>query len=203
MSSTVPTLPTGCAISHYWLIGPTGVLRQRLQASAEYRADVGENMTGPYQTFECQPGTDGRERPATAALVREVVPWMLEHDPAGIRRTLATVYTLAPDLTARLDEESPSQDWREMTHSELLRLGHGLSELLHSWGAAAGMSTVVFEDVHLAGTVDKVLIAQILRDLPPELVRVVTCSTTDRVPGVLGQVLEGLPRMDLRSVANQ
>ena len=28
MSSTVPTLPTGCAISHYWLIGPTGVLRQ-------------------------------------------------------------------------------------------------------------------------------------------------------------------------------
>ena len=204
MSATAsPTLPAGCTASHCWLIGPTSRVRRRLQAAGEYPVEVGEIPVSPYQTFECRAENSHDEVAAVAALVRHVVPWMLEHDPAGVRRTLATVYTLAPDLTSRLDEEAPSQDWREMTRSELLRLAHGLSELLHYWGASAGSSTVVFEDVHLAGTVDSVLIAQILRDLPPELVRVVVCSTTDRVPEVLRQVLEGVPRKDLRHTSDR
>ncbi|HEX5496320.1 MAG TPA: hypothetical protein VFX70_17275 [Mycobacteriales bacterium] len=132
------------------------------------------------------------------ALVVAVVPWMLEHDPAGVRRTLSTVYTLAPELGARLDEDPPpGQPWQEMTRVELSRLGHGLCELLHSWGAAAGSPTVVFEYADRAGTADSVLIAQLLGGLPPELVRVVVCSEHVGVPDVLARALTAFPRYHL------
>lgn len=201
---TSATLSEGCTACHCWLIGPTDRTRECLgieEPSPDSTAPpVARSHEAGVSIFDCRPVSGDDEPVATSALVCDVVPWMLEHDPAGIRRTPLTVYMLAPGLTDRLDEAPPSNHHlREWNLGELLRLGHGLCELLHSWGAAAGSSTLVFEEVHLAGTVDAVLIARMLRELPPELVRIVVCSGTDQVPGALRSALIGMRRCDLRT----
>lgn len=201
--NTSVTLSEGCTACHCWLIGPTDRTRQCLGIEGPGPDSAAPASRPSPETgvsiFDCRPVSGDDAPVATPALVREVVPWMLEHDPAAIRRTHLTVYMLAPGLTNRLDEAPPSNHhWRDWNLGELLRLGHGLCELLHSWGAAAGSSTLVFEEVHLAGTVDALLIARMLRELPAELVRIVVCSGTDHVLDALRSALIGTRRCDLR-----
>lgn len=198
-----PELARDCAARHCWMVGPTESTRERVH---EFRAvflddrepDHSSTDEQTLSVVDCRSVSGADEMTAAPALVYGIVPWMLEHDPSGVRRTLSTVYTLAPELVTRLDEDPPPhQHWGEMTRGEVPRLGHGLCELLHSWGAAAGASTVVFEHADSAGTADSILIAQIIRELPPELVQVVACSESPTVPDPLGQALAGLRRYDV------
>ncbi|HEX5495675.1 MAG TPA: hypothetical protein VFX70_13980 [Mycobacteriales bacterium] len=137
--------------------------------------------------LDCRParGDHVGRAPACAALVRQIVPWMLVNDPAGVRRNNLTVYVLAPDLFARADEDPvPGMLERDMSRGELLRLANGLSELLFAWGGN-GAGTVAFEHAESADPIDQALIAELVRLLPPELVRLAVCSTTGRVPEAL------------------
>lgn len=182
---------------HVWLVGPVEDTREVLCGCALRSGCVpGEESAGRLcrsgrLLLDCRPAQDeGADlAPGCAALVRQIVPWMLVNDPAGVRRNNLTVYMLASDLFARAGEDSTSGTLGpDMSRGELRRLATGLSELLFAWGAN-GLVTVVFEHVEVADAVDQVLIAELVRTVPPELVRLAACSTTGRVPETLRATL--------------
>lgn len=150
--------------------------------------------------LDCRPapGDASGQAPGCSALVRHIVPWMLVNDPAGVRRNNLTVYVLASDLFARADEDPPPSSLeRDMSRGELLRLANGLSELLFAWGGN-GAATVVFEHAEAVDGVDQALIAELVRLMPAELVRLAVCSTTVHVPQALrAALIAGAQRRDV------
>lgn len=191
-----PASAADCAC-HRWLVGPIDRAHSWLRSIQDRQNETSapDTTSGGLCAVDCWPARSDGELVAIRALVREVVPWMLEHDPAGVRRNLPTVYALTPDAVGAGVE--PRRPWAELADSEVRRLGHGVSDLLHCWGAAAGKPLVAFDHAHLTGPSDAVVLAQLLADVPADLVRLVVCSDTEQVPDVLGQALHAIPRQDV------
>lgn len=203
---------------HVWLVGPVeGTRRVLLGETGRTGVPGGLGWPGAAHShaggdavdrlrragalvLDCRTADGDRpgRAPGCAALVRQIVPWMLVNDPAGVRRNNLTVYVLASDLFARADEEPPPTTLeRDMSRGELLRLANGLSELLFAWGGN-GAATVAFEYAEAADTVDQALIAELVRLLPPELVRLAVCTSTVAVSqGLRAALMAGAVRRDV------
>lgn len=189
-----PAAAADCAC-HRWLVGPVDRAHAWLESTQDHQDQTDTPAGAGVLAVDCRPVHGADELVAIRALVRHVVPWMLEHDPAGVRRNLPTVYALTPDLVGA--GPGPRRPWAELADSEVRRLGHGVSDLLHCWGAAAGQPVVVFEHAHRADPSDTVVLAHLLTEVPADLVRLVVCSDTEQVPDVLRQALRAVPRQDV------
>lgn len=186
---------------HYWLIGPHRAARAAL-AGGMRTGLPGPPGTGLMIINCCRTeGTRNGHAPACSELVRRLYPWLLTHDPAGVRRNNRTFYLLAPDLfdpvpDCAADPVTTLNSPPALTIGEVRWMAHALPELLYAWGGSA-TGTLAFLRAENTTPADAHLIAALLHAVPADVIRIVIATHTDQVPVALRNALRSTVRRDL------
>jgi tetratricopeptide (TPR) repeat protein len=163
---------------HIWIEGRCS--RERLSTAAKVGLpellpplNAHRRLRGPYT--------------AAGAIVRELVPALLERQPELVHRHDIEVLSASPELRSAIPATRetltslavPEERTRFYSRLRTRRIAHGLAELLRDSAAGEPRRILVIDNVHDADPTDAELIAVLLRRLDPARITLVACSTPE------------------------